>query len=287
MWSIGTVIGALAGTLLAVLEAPSAVFFLTGALIVTFLNLATFPLWRDGPWREPLGTRSGHDEPHADHPVPETRVRVWTVRPLVLLAAMGIAVSVLEGSPVDWGALYLADEIGASAGVAAAATVAYTVGMVVTRLGGDHLVARFGVPRVLRVGAASAAVAITLALVFDHPAVVLAGWFVAGAGVATCYPALYVAAGRTPGLPPGAAIGAVTSVAARRVPARSGGDRAPRRLLEPPCRAARAGRRGRVHHDHCGRRPPAGANVKPGSASRRPRTDQAAALAAVASSMGS
>ena len=85
--------------------------------------------------------------------------------------------------------------------------------MVVTRLGGDHLVARFGVPRVLRVGAASAAVAITLALVFDHPAVVLAGWFVAGAGVATCYPALYVAAGRTPGLPPGAAIGAVTSVA--------------------------------------------------------------------------
>ena len=97
VWSIGTVIGALAGTLLAVLEAPSAVFFLTGALVVTFLNLATFPLWRDVPLRR--------DEPHADHPVPEPRVRVWTVRPLVLLAAMGIAVSVLEGSPVDSGAL--------------------------------------------------------------------------------------------------------------------------------------------------------------------------------------
>ena len=68
-------------------------------------------------------------------------------------------------------------------------------------------------PAVLRVGAAAAGTALLAALVLVDVAVVLVAWFVIGAGVATCYPALFVAAGRAPGLPPGVGIGAVSSVA--------------------------------------------------------------------------
>ena len=226
VWSIGTVIGALAGTLLAVLEAPSAVFFLTGALIVTFLNLATFPLWRDGPlWHDgPLR----HDEPHADHPVPETRVRVWTVRPLVLLAAMGIAVSVLEGSPLDWGRSTSPTRSRAAARESrptATVDVHGRHGRVPARRRppGASLRRSRRPPRRRRVGRRRTHASRSWSTI---PPWSLAGWFVAGAGVATCYPALFVAAGRTPGLPPGAAIGAVASVARVGFLARSGGHRA-------------------------------------------------------------
>jgi MFS family permease len=199
VWSIGTIGGALLGTLLAALGADPWAFFVVGALLAAVVNATTMPLARDRA-RVQRGARAEH-------------VRIWSVKPLVVLAVMGIAVSVLEGAPLDWGALYLTDEIGATAGLAAGATVTYTAGMVLTRLGGDHLVHRFGVPQVLRVGALAAAAAIGVALAFNGAGVVLIAWFVAGAGVATCYPALYVAAGRTPGLPPGAGIGAVASVA--------------------------------------------------------------------------
>jgi MFS family permease len=92
-------------------------------------------------------------------------------------------------------------------------TVTFTAGMVAARLAGDHLIHRFGVPAVLRTGATAAAIALVTAVVVDHVAVALVAWAIIGAGVAASYPALFVAAGRVPGLPPGAGIGAVSSVA--------------------------------------------------------------------------
>jgi fucose permease len=139
--------------------------------------------------------------------------RWWQSRTLVLLAIMGVAASLLEGAPLDWGVLYLSDELDASGGAAGMSTVTFTVGMVVSRFASDHLVHRFGVPVVLRVGTLAAAGGLTAALLVDQVPVVVAAWGVIGAGVAAAYPALFVAAGRAPGLPPGSGIGAVASVA--------------------------------------------------------------------------
>jgi MFS family permease len=198
VWSLGAVAGGLIGTALAAADASVEVHFVVAAVIVGGLNLTT--------------TRLVHvtEAPTGAAPA---RVRWWHSRTLVALAAMGVAGSVLEGAPLDWGTLYLTDELGAAAGVAAAATVTFTTGMVLARLAGDHLIVRFGVPAVLRVGAAAAGTALLAALAFDRVAVVLIAWFVIGAGVATSYPALFVAAGRAPGLPPGVGIGAVSAVA--------------------------------------------------------------------------
>ncbi len=198
-WSVGAVLGGLLGSAMATLDASVPVHLIVSGVIVLVLNGATMPL---------AATRS------APATAPEERLRRWwSSRTLVLLAVMGVAASVLEGAPLDWGVLYLADELDASAGAAAMATVTFTVGMVVSRFAGDHLTHRCGAPMVLRVGTLSAGVALAVALVFDRTAVALAAWAVIGAGVAAAYPALFVAASRAPGLPPGAGIGAVASVA--------------------------------------------------------------------------
>jgi hypothetical protein len=200
VWSMGAVAGGGVGTALAALDLSVPARFLVAAAVAGGLNVFALALWT-----------SNHVAPRTSRGAPATRW--WHSRVLLALAAMGVAGSILEGSPLDWGALFLTDVVHSTPAVAAAATVTFTSGMVLSRLAGDHLVHRFGVPSVLRVGAAAAAVALATALIADHAAVVLVAWAVVGAGVAACYPALFVAAGRAPGLPPGLGIGAVSSVA--------------------------------------------------------------------------
>jgi hypothetical protein len=200
VWSLGALGGGLVGTLLATADASSTVHLLAAGALVAAVNRGAVGL------------------AHEDRSTPTARadgpsVRWRSSRTLVALAVMGIAMSVLEGAPLEWGVLFLTDELDARSGVAAVAPVSFTLGMVAARLRADDLVYRYGVPAVLRIGAAAAAAALVFALGFDHVAVVLGAWAVVGAGVAACYPALFVAAGRAPGLAPGAGIGAISGIA--------------------------------------------------------------------------
>lgn len=200
VWSIGALLGGFFGAGLAAADVSVPEHFLAGAAAIAAVNFATVTLAREGTV-------------NAASPAVEETKRWWHSRVLVALATMGVAGSVLEGTPLDWGTLYLTDELGTSRATAAATTVTFTVGMVVSRLFGDFLIERFGVPAVLRVGAAASGGALLSALAVDRVGVVLVAWAVIGAGIAASYPALFVAAGRAPGLPPGAGIGAVSSVA--------------------------------------------------------------------------
>jgi MFS family permease len=199
VWSIGAVLGGLLGAALAAVDLGVPSHFAAGAAAVAAINALALPL-------------ATHHRAAAEPAAPRLR-QWWRSRTLVLLAIMGVAASLLEGAPLDWGVLYLREELDASSGMAAAVTVAFTTGMVLSRLAGDHLVHRFGVPLVLRVGASAAALALAAALVVDRAGTAIGAWAVIGAGVAAAYPALFVAAGRAPGLPPGSGIGAVAAVA--------------------------------------------------------------------------
>jgi hypothetical protein len=170
VWSMGAVVGGGVGTALAAADLSVPARFLVAAAVVGGLNLFALPLWM-----------SNHVAPRSTRA--RSTTKWWHSHVLLALAAMGIAGSVLEGAPLDWGALFLTDQVHTSSAVAAAATVTLTSGMVLSRLAGDHLVHRFGVPSVLRVGAAAAAIALTTALIADHAAVVLVAWAVIGAGV--------------------------------------------------------------------------------------------------------
>ncbi len=128
-------------------------------------------------------------------------------RDVLLLGVLCILVMVTEGAMNDWSALYLREDLGTSAGVAASGFAAFSAGMAVGRFGGDAIVARFGAERVLRGGAALAALVLGAFLVAGEPAAALPGLALVGLGIANGVPLLFSAAGRTAA--PGPAIAAV------------------------------------------------------------------------------
>jgi len=81
--------------------------------------------------------------------------------------------------------------------------------MTVGRLTGDRAVDRFGQRRVVRAGGALTAAGMGLALAFPSVLTTLAGFALAGLGVATLVPAVYHAADEIPGLRPGTGLAVI------------------------------------------------------------------------------
>ncbi len=101
--------------------------------------------------------------------------------------------------------------MGTSAGLASAAYAGFMVAMVAVRLRADALFARFEVNKVISLLAAIAAVGFTIALVSDNVVVGLAGFVTLGVGLAAVVPTAFGAAGRIPGVQPGAGIAVVSA----------------------------------------------------------------------------
>ncbi|MGW6915947.1 MFS transporter [Kitasatospora sp. NPDC054939] len=116
-------------------------------------------------------------------------------RRIRVLAALALMVMLSEGAANDWSALHLKDVLGAPAGTAAAAFGTYAAAMTVGRLLADRVSARYGPTAVLRHGAATAAVGITLAALTPWVWAAFAGWALFGLGLSGCVPQLFSAAG--------------------------------------------------------------------------------------------
>ncbi|MFJ8543372.1 MFS transporter [Streptomyces sp. NPDC093586] len=115
--------------------------------------------------------------------------RVW------LLAVLALMVMLCEGAANDWSALHLKDVLGASSGTAAFAYGTFAAAMTLGRLLADRFVARFGSMAILRHGAATAAVGITLVALCPWMWAAFAGWALFGLGLSGCVPQLFSAAG--------------------------------------------------------------------------------------------
>lgn len=136
------------------------------------------------------------------------------VRPSAALLALGIIAfcSMLgEGAMADWSAVYLRSGMGASAAFAAAGFAAFSLAMALGRIFGDRLTLRFGPAMIVRAGGALAALGLAVALVVDAPAAAVVGFACVGAGLSCVVPNAFSAAGRAPGLAPGAGIAAVST----------------------------------------------------------------------------
>ena len=133
-------------------------------------------------------------------------------RALALVGLFAICAVLAEGAVSNWSAVYLEGEVGAGEGTAAASLAAFSLGMGIGRLTGDRLSATLGAVRLARGGASLAAVAIGIALLADSPLIAIAGFAVAGAGLAALFPlALRAAAER--GDSAGPAVAAVSAMA--------------------------------------------------------------------------
>lgn len=188
-FSVGGVLAALVGAAAASAGlSPAAGMAAVGALgIVIALGWARAVL--------PAGpTAADTDAVEEAEKAPATKQRNTSGR-IWILATLALMVMLCEGAANDWSALHLRDILGAPASTAAFAYGTFAATMTIGRLLADRLVSRFGSMAILRHGAATAAVGITIAAFSPGVWAAFAGWALFGLGLSGCVPQLFSAAG--------------------------------------------------------------------------------------------
>lgn len=146
-------------------------------------------------------------EPHERAPLVLPRDPVLYLVGLIALFSM-----VPEGAVLDWAALFLREERGASIATAGFAFAAFSAAMAIMRFLGDRVRDRFGAVKTLRVSALIAAIGMVGAGLAPEAWMVIAAFCIAGVGIANTVPIAFSAGGNHPGLPPGAGMSVVTSM---------------------------------------------------------------------------
>ena len=116
-------------------------------------------------------------------------------RHIWILAALALMIMLCEGAANDWSALHLKDVLGAPADTAAFAYGTFAAAMTLGRLLADRAAARFGAAAILRYGAGTAAVGMTIAAASPWIWSAFTGWALFGLGLSGCVPQLFSAAG--------------------------------------------------------------------------------------------
>jgi len=196
MFSVGGMIGASLGGLVAAREVPPSVHFIIASAFFLLIAVFTAPLLLDA--NDNIGPRS-------------SGLALRRVPPVLLtLTVIGFCMFLSEGAMADWIAVYLKQVLIAGPGVAAAGYAVFSAGMAVFRLLGDAITARLGPVRTVRAGALIAAAGLALALAAHSPGWALPGFALTGAGFSVIVPVVFGAGGRLRSIPRGAGIAIVS-----------------------------------------------------------------------------
>lgn len=194
-WSLGGLVGALAGGLVASHSIAPLPHFLGVALCCVLLTLFVA--------RSLLPAEAEAQE-----------TAVAFARPTRAILALGLVafcVVLGEGAMADWSAIYLNGTLRTGVGLAAAGYAAFSVVMALGRGVGDHLTSRLGPRIMMQLGGIVAAIGLTLALVGTWIPLALLGFGLVGAGFSVVFPLTLSAAGRTTKQAAGTAIAAVAT----------------------------------------------------------------------------
>jgi MFS family permease len=143
----------------------------------------------------------------ADRPAPGDRpapaaepASAWrdawrTGRVVGLFGLIALCAAYGEGAIGDWGALHLRQDLGASAGLAAAGYAAFALAEATGRLSGTALLERLGRTPVLVLGGLAAGAGMLLASFAPDVWLALAGFAVTGLGLANLFPVTIARAG--------------------------------------------------------------------------------------------
>lgn len=201
VWAAGAILGGLTGAGAIALGVPRSLHLAVIAALLSAVALVAYRYLLPGPDHDdhpaahaPLGTSAGP--------------RVYLV--LLALVSIAIAGATVEDSGSSWATLYLRDFLHAPPALAVFGYIALVGFMFVGRLTGDRLVDRFGEAAVVRAGGVITAVGMGTALAFPSIGLTIAGFALAGLGVATLVPAAMHAADQLPGLRPGTGLTVVT-----------------------------------------------------------------------------
>jgi MFS family permease len=117
-------------------------------------------------------------------------------RPIVVIGVAVTCMYIADSATSSYSAKYLKDDLDASGAIAPLAYVAYQICMMLSRTGADFVVRAYGAARVVAVGAAVGGLGLLGAALASSPAVAIAGFAVAGLGLAVVVPTSFSAAGR-------------------------------------------------------------------------------------------
>jgi MFS family permease len=217
-WSLGGLAGAAIGGLLAPRLSPLphfaiatilglAVTVVAGrVLLTTALPAATAARAEGDPGAVNdeigSGTAGSRAAAAAATAVARDRAHVWRV--VLLLGVLAACAAYGEGSISDWGALRL-HGLGAGAGLAAIGYAAFALAEAGGRLAGTWLLTRFGQRAVLVSGGLATCAGMLCAALAPSIPIVVAGFALAGLGVANAFPAAMTRVGVLAG-PHGVAI---------------------------------------------------------------------------------
>ena len=154
------------------------------------------------PWTSKLAEPSGQKAPMFAVP----KGALLFVGLMALIAALG------EGAITDWAALYQIQELGFDSSTAAIGFSVFSVAMVVMRLAGDKIIARFGPVKVARVSGVAAAVGTGLVVLGGSIWVVWVGCVIMGLGNAVIFPLAMSRAAADPNMSKGRALASVATL---------------------------------------------------------------------------
>ena len=193
-WSLGAFIGAsTGGFLIETMGVMGHALLLTGLGIVALVFIWPFVL---------------HDAPHPSEERQKVRLPM-TLLPW-LIGIMALFSMVPEGAILDWGALYMRDELGASLALSGFAFGAFSLTMAVMRFAGDHVRDRFGAVRTLRFCTVMAIIGMVIAGQAPNAYIAMVGFALCGIGISNMVPIAFSAAGNLPGFAQGVALSVAT-----------------------------------------------------------------------------
>lgn len=158
-------------------------------------------------WAFPRLLRDPPDRGHVHQPLRLPRT------PLpYLIGLMALASMIPEGAILDWAAVYLQREMGASLSLAGWGFAACAATMAVVRFLGDGIRRRLGAVRTVRISAVIAMAGLAVSGLAPSAPVAIAGFALAGIGIANMVPIAFSAAGNVPGLAQGIGLSVVTTM---------------------------------------------------------------------------
>jgi hypothetical protein len=213
MWSLGTLLGALAGAGAIGLGATPLQFFVAVAVLIaglsTVLSRALLGPVADAP-RAVVADGDGGPPGTAVGSGPRPRLRG---RPgLIALGVIAFCGLFAEGSVSNWGGVMIHQVRHASFTVAALVTAGFGAGMLIGRLTGDAAIERLGRRPALIGAAASGAVVLCVAVLVPSVAVSVSAFVVLGALLATIVPSAFSLSAGVTGVPPAWTISQLTTV---------------------------------------------------------------------------
>lgn len=117
-----------------------------------------------------------------------------------------------EGAILDWAALYLQQEMGASLSIASLAFTFFSGTMAVMRFLGDGVRNRLGAVATIRISGAIAAIGMLVAGSSPNATVAILAFALTGVGIANMVPIVFSAAGNQPGVAPAIGMSIATTI---------------------------------------------------------------------------